>query len=88
MRELCIGTTWECHIARSPGTRVLPSEGGHAASGHPLPYVLQKTDRSNPRLIFHLFFFSPITYVNAIFYLETLGIEYKLKESRVFTVLP
>lgn len=33
----------------------------------------KKTDRSNPRLIFYIFFSSPITYVNTIFYLETLA---------------
>ena len=35
---------------------------------------------------FHLFFFSPITYVYAILYSRTLAIEYKWKEAGAFTV--
>ena len=34
---------------------------------------------------FHLFFFSPITYVYAILYSRTLAIEYKWKEAGAFT---
>ena len=41
----------KCHSARSPCTRVPPSGEGHAALGHPLPCVLQKTDGSSPRLV-------------------------------------
>ena len=45
--------------------------------------LCKETDHSNHRLVFHLFFSLPITYVNAIFYLETLAIEYKWEEARV-----